>query len=309
MSLRLFFMGTGPFAVPSLKALSEAGHRVELVVCQPDRPSGRGQKVQAPAVKQAALALGLEVFQPEKVKVPEAVARLRSLRADLGCVAAFGQILPQEVLDAPRLGCVNVHASLLPKYRGAAPIAWAIARGERETGVSIQRMVARLDAGDVLVQKTLPLGPQDDTEGLTQALAGLGAEALREALRDLEAGSARLRPQDEAQVTLAPLLKKEDGRVDFSWSSSEIERRCRAFRRWPGCAFSLSGTAFRLHEAALGRAAEGQTPGTLLESGPEGWRVACGQDESIWLKKIQPVSGKVMTPQEYERGHAWKKAP
>lgn len=301
--LKLFFMGTGPFAVPSLEALVSAGHQVLTVVCQPDRPRGRGQALQPPAVKVAAEKLGLPVFQPEKVKDPAAVSQLAALNADLGCVAAFGQILPDALLKAPRLGCVNVHASLLPRYRGAAPIAWAIARGETETGITVQQMVLRLDAGDILVQKKTAILEQDDTDSLTLRLSGLGAQALLETLAGLEAGTLKALPQEESQATLAPLLKKEDALVDFSQDPLQLRNRCRAFKKWPGFVFQMHGTTFKAHEVEPGLAAAGGNPGTLLESTAEGWRIACGSDGSVWVRKIQPPSGKIMTPAEYSRGH------
>jgi methionyl-tRNA formyltransferase len=303
MALTLFFMGTGDFAVASLEALIREGHQVLLVVSQPDRPKGRGHRLQATPVKEAAQRLGLPVFQPERVKAPDAVERIRSLGADLGCVAAFGQILPESLLQVPRLGCVNVHASLLPRYRGAAPIAWALARGESETGVTIQKMVLRLDAGDILLQRSISIGPQDDTPALTERLARLGSEALVEAVRGLAQGTLSGRIQDEASATLAPLIRKEDGAVDFLLRTQEMERRCRAFRQWPGFFFGSAGEMLRLHALEAGAPAPGREPGSVLEVSEKGWRVACGAGESFWMTQVQPAGGKVMSAAAYARGH------
>ncbi len=306
MTLRTFFMGTGPFALPGLEALALQGHQIAQVVCQPDRPRGRGQQVRPPAVKEAAQRLGLEVFQPEKIREEAAWRRLASLEADLGVVVAYGQMLPGALLDSPRLGCVNAHASLLPKYRGAAPIAWALARGESETGVTIQRMVERMDAGDMLLRESTPLDEGDDLESLTGRLSAMAARLLVEALRGLEAGSLKAVPQDESLATRAPILRKEDGAADFRLQARELSGRCRAFRRWPGfsCRVGEGGPVLKLHAVWPGPESGAGEPGSLLEVSPRGWRVACGGGGSVWVEEVQAAGGRVMGAAEYGRGHA-----
>ncbi|MEO7091747.1 MAG: methionyl-tRNA formyltransferase, partial [Polyangiales bacterium] len=211
--MRAIFMGTPEFSVPVLDALKDVAEVVG-VVCQPDRPSGRGMQITAPPVKVRALELGLDVIQPRKMKDGTLAAWMRERAPDVAVVVAFGRILPREVLDAPRVGCLNVHASILPRYRGAAPIAWAIARGERETGVDLMRMEEGLDTGAVLAEKRVDIGLDETTGELSRRLSRLAADLVRETLRDAVEGRLVDRPQDEALATLAPILKKEDGVVD-----------------------------------------------------------------------------------------------
>ena len=305
MSLRLGFLGTGDFAVPSLQALHGAGHELALVVCQPDRPKGRGHQLQAPPLKLAAQALGLAVAQPERMRSPEALALVQDARLDLACVVSYGQILPQAVLDAPRLGCVNVHASLLPRWRGAAPIEWALAAGDTETGVCVQRMVYKLDAGDVLLEARRSLGPQDDAEALHLQLARLGAGLLVQAVEGLVAGRLPAKPQDEALATLAPLLKKSDGALDPAWLRKHSLDRFKAFRARPGMWLQLEGgELLKLH--ALSDAGEGPAQsGAVLAVEARGLKLGCG-DGALWAEQVQPPSGKVMPAAAYARGHALK---
>jgi methionyl-tRNA formyltransferase len=301
MRLRLGFLGTGAFAVPSLRALAAAGHELAVVVCQPDRPKGRGHQLQAPPLKVAALALGLDVLQPERLRDPAQHGALTAAGLDLLCVVSYGQILPQAVLDAPRLGCVNVHASLLPRWRGAAPIEWALAEGDAETGVCVQRMVYRLDAGDVLLSRRRVLGPGDDAPALHAELAVSGAELLVEAVRGLAEGSLSGRPQDESQVRLAPLLRKSDGFLDFSLPRRVMLNRFRAFKERPGASVDLDAVE-TLKVLAMEDAGEaGGEPGALLEIGSKGFRIACG-DGSVWLERLRPPSGKEMGAADYARG-------
>ncbi len=301
MSLRLAFLGTAEFAVPALEALIRAGHRVETVVCQPDRPRGRGHRVQAPPVKEAALRLGLKVRQPENLRDPAEAAALRSLGLDLACVVAYGQILTEEALSAPRLGCVNVHASLLPRWRGAAPIEWALASGDRETGVCVQRMVRRLDAGDVLVRRVRAVGPQDDAPGLHRELARDGAEALVEALRGLEAGGLDGEAQDESLATYAPLLRKADGFLDFRGTRRETLDRFRAFKERPGVRTVLAaGETVRLMELTPDAAGPSGPAGTWSVE-PGGLRVSCS-DGAVGVGRIVPPSGRPMPAADYVRG-------
>jgi methionyl-tRNA formyltransferase len=305
VSLRLGFLGTGDFAVPALQELHRAGHSLALVICQPDRPKGRGHQLQAPPLKQAALALGLAVEQPERMRSPEALALVQAAQLDLACVVSYGQILPQAVLDAPRLGCVNVHASLLPRWRGAAPIEWALAAGDRETGVCVQRMAYKLDAGDVLLEARRGLGPQDDAEALHKQLAQLGSGLLLQAVEGLAQGRLNGVPQDESLATLAPLLKKSDGALEPSWARGRCLNRFRAFRARPGCWLQLDGgDLLKLH--GLSDAGEGGgEPGTVLAVESKGLKLACG-DGALWAEQVQPPSGKVMPAAAYARGHAVK---
>lgn len=302
--MKLVFMGTAAFAVPALKAVKAAGHEVLLVVCQPDRPKGRGHETQAPPLKLAALELGLQVFQPEKVRDAAALERLLSLRFDALCVVAYGQILPKALLEAPRLLPLNVHASLLPKYRGAAPIEWALARGEAETGVCVQKMAEKLDAGDVMMQDSMPLGPQDDAASVTPRLSEMGARLLVEALAALERGEFSLKPQDDMQASFAPLLKKSHGIADFSLGSAELVNRFRGFKARPGFYTALAGETLKIHalSSVEGSAAQGAgAPGELLEVSAEGLKVGC-RGGAVRIEALQSPGGKAMPAADWARG-------
>jgi methionyl-tRNA formyltransferase len=299
VTLRLVFFGTGPFAVASLQTLLKAGRRPELVVTQPDRPHGRGQEVSAGPLKQLALDEGLALYQPESMKDPAALQRLKEAQADLACVVSFGQILPQAVIDAPRLGSINVHGSLLPRWRGAAPIEWALAAGDSVTGVSIQRMVFKLDAGDVLLSAPLAVAPGDDAGTLHAKLAALGADLLLAAVEGMEADGLTPRPQDEAAVTYAPLIKKEHGRLDFNLDAPSLLNRFRAFKVRPGATVG----DLKVLAMAPGPDAPEQAPGTLLAIDEQkGLRVAC-KGGSVWLEMVQAPGGKPMPGAAYSRGH------
>jgi len=229
---RIVFAGTAQFAVPSLRALHAAGHEILLVVTQPDRPAGRGMKVAAPPVKVAAQELGLPLYQPERIRDPEAVERIHAASPDLLVVVAYGQIIPRSVLSIPRLGAINVHASLLPRWRGAAPIARAILAGDRETGVSIMKMDEQLDHGPVLALRATPIGEREDAVELTTRLALMGAELLVQTLENFEA--LRAVAQDHAQATLAPKVSKQEGGLEWSLDPRDIDRRVRGLQPWPG---------------------------------------------------------------------------
>jgi methionyl-tRNA formyltransferase len=302
--MKLVFMGTAAFAVPALKAVKSAGHEVLLVVCQPDRPKGRGHETQAPPLKLAALELGLQVFQPEKVREASALERLLALRFDALCVVAYGQILPKALLDAPRLMPLNVHASLLPKYRGAAPIEWALANGESETGVCVQKMAEKLDAGDVMMQDSVSLGPDDDAASITPRLSEMGARLLVEALSALERGEFKLKPQDEALASFAPLLKKSHGIADFSLGKTELLNRFRGFKARPGFYTALAGETLKIHALSPveGSPVEGQgKPGELLEISAEGLKVGC-HDGAVRIGALQSPGGKAMPAADWARG-------
>jgi methionyl-tRNA formyltransferase len=303
MTLRLGFFGTAAFAVPSLRALKGAGHELALVVCQPDRPKGRGHANQAPPLKLAAGELGLAVWQPERMRDEASLKAFLAEPLDLACVVAYGQILPQAVLDAPRLGCVNLHASLLPRWRGAAPIERALAAGDAETGVCVQRMVLGLDAGPVLLAQRRALGPDDDAPGLHTELANSGAALLARAVEGLAAGSLKAEPQDESRATLAPMLKKIDGVLDFSMTRADLFNRFRAYKERPGLSTALEG-GDTLKVLSLADAGAGSGPaGRLLEIGERGFRVAC-RDGAVWLGSLRPPSGKSMGAADYARGRA-----
>lgn len=271
--LRLAFMGTPDFAVPTLEALAEAGHDLACVYSQPPRPAGRGHQVQPSPVHRAAEARGIPVRTPKTLRTPEAQAEFRDLGLDAAVVAAYGLILPRPVLDAPRLGCVNVHASLLPRWRGAAPIHRAILEGDAETGVTIMRMEEGLDTGPMLLEERVPIGPETTAQGLHDALAALGARLILPALDGIAAGTLEGRPQPEEGVTYARKLEREEGRIDWSEPASRVLRRVRALNPWPGTWFDLRGERVKVlaAEAAPGKA--GAAPGTALD---DRLAVACG---------------------------------
>src|SRR5450759_3983120 len=249
--MRLIFLGTPGFAVAPLEAIVRAGHEMALVVPQPDRPRGRGQNAAASAVKQAAVRLGLPVFQPERVRRPEAVEVLRGVGCDAMVVVGYGQIIPQVVIDMAPLGIINVHASLLPKYRGAGPIQWAIVRGETRTGVTTMRINAGLDTGDMLLKAETEIGPEENAVELGARLAAMGADLLVETLAGLLAGRIVPEKQDDAQATLAPLLKKEDGAIDWAQPAKAIHNRVRGLQPWPGAQTSFRGAPLHVWKLSL----------------------------------------------------------
>ena len=244
--MRLIFLGTPAFAVPTLERIVAAGHEVAAVVTQPDRPRGRGQQPAPPPVKETAVRFGLPVYQPERVRRPEAIDHLRAIGAEAMVVVGYGQIIPQAVIDLAPLGIINVHASLLPKLRGAAPIQWAIANGETTTGVTTMRIDAGLDTGDMLLKAETEIGPEETAIELSRRLAALGADLLVETLAGLAKGSIAPQRQDPAQATYAPLLKKEDGRIDWSHSAAAIHNRVRGLQPWPGAFTAFRGQALHV---------------------------------------------------------------
>lgn len=295
------FLGSGSFAVPSLEALVRAGHRVRAAVSQPDREKGRGRAVTPPPVKPVAEALGIPVFQPARVRLPEAQDHLRSLSPDVQVVVAYGQILPRTVIDIPRLGTINVHASLLPRYRGAAPIQWAIVRGETETGVTTMQIDEGLDTGPILRSRATAIGDEETAEELELRLSLLGAELLLETLSGLENGSVEPVPQDHAQATLAPLITKEEGRIDWSLDAHALACRVRGFHRWPGVVTQLGGRSLRVMKARPGGPVSAQ-PGTVVAVEGDGVLVACGGGTSLRLLEVQPESRKPMPATAFAAG-------
>ncbi len=302
--MKLIFMGTPDFAVPSLKKLIEAGHEILAVFTQPDRPVGRKQIVTPPPVKIFAAQNGIAVYQPLKIKTADARAEIEPLfkQADAGIVAAYGRILPDYILAAPRLGCINVHSSLLPKYRGAAPINWAIARGERETGVTIMQMDAGLDTGAMLLQGSLAIGERETTAELTPRLATLGAQLLVETLEKLERGEITPMPQNDADASLAPILKREDGQVDWTMTAEEIFNRQRGFTPFPGCYTFLDGQRIELVGVAVEPAATDFAPGTVCEAARDFFVVACGGNTRLKVSDVQPAGKRSMPARDFLNG-------
>ena len=298
--MRVVFLGTPDFAVPSLDALVLAGHSVVGVFTQPDRPKGRGQQVAESPVKQAAVRLGLPVFQPERIRRPESIEQLRSFGADLMVVVGYGQIIPQSIIDLPRRGILNVHASLLPKYRGAAPIQWAIASGETKTGVTIMQIDAGLDTGDMLAKASTDIGPDETAPELSARLAALGAQLLIDTIGAIECGTAIREKQNDSEATLAPILKKEDGRVDWTRPAREINNRRRGFTPWPG-----AYTTFRGQPLALLRteALEDTSllPGVVRVDGKK-LLVGTG-DGALAVADVQPGGKKRMSAEAYINGY------
>ena len=299
-ALALVFCGTPRFAVPTLEALVQAGFPVRLVVTQPDKPRGRGLVLAPSAVKESALALQLPVTQPESIKNnDEFRAQLAALNPGTIVVVGYGRIIPQWMIDLPRLGNINLHASLLPKYRGAAPIQWAIANGESVTGVTTMRIDAGLDTGDVLLQKEISIKPTDTAEAIAPTLAAIGADLMVNTLRGLDTNTISPRPQDDAKATLAPILKKEDGRIDFQRAAQEICNRLRGFQPWPGAFTTFRGKNLHVWDAAaVGRSL---LPGELLV---ENNHLFAGcQESALTLLEVQPEGKKRMRAADFVRGY------
>ena len=303
----LVFCGTPRFAVPTLEKLVEAGHSLPLVVTQPDRPRGRGMEVAVSPVKDAAIRLGLSVLQPATIKNnSEFRDQLVATGADAIIVVGYGRIIPQWMIDLPRLGNLNLHASLLPKYRGAAPIQWAIANGESVTGVTTMRIDAGLDTGDILMQREISISAEDTAETLGPRLASIGADLMVETLRGLETGQVRPTPQDHSRATLAPILKKEDGRMDFSRSAKDLFNRLRGFQPWPGAFTMFKGKTLQVHRAQPAHSAAKLTPGEIAVEGSR-LLVGCGRDKdagtTLEFIEIQLEGKRRMTAQEFINGY------
>ncbi len=301
MSLDLIFCGTPRFAVPTLEALLAAGFRLPLVVTQPDRPQGRGLGLVASPVKQCAANLNLPITQPGRIKTnDEFRAQLTALKPDAIIVVGYGRIIPPWMLDLPLLGNLNLHASLLPKYRGAAPIQWAIAQGEPVTGVTTMRIDAGLDTGDILLQQELPLASDDTAETVSPRLATIGASLMVETLRRLQAGSIQPRPQDNASASLAPILKKEDGLIDFSRSANEIFNRLRGFQPWPGAYTSFRGKNLQILKA---QPTAVSFPPAELHLQFNRLLLGCAHNTSLDLLELQMEGKKRTTAQDFLHGY------
>lgn len=301
--MRIAFMGTPKFAVPSLRALVESGYEVVGVFCQPDRPKGRGHKLAACPVKETALALGIPVFQPERIKRPEGVQMLRELAPDLCVTAAFGQLLSQEILDIPPLGTVNVHASLLPRHRGSAPINWSIMQGDAVTGVTTMLTDRGMDTGDMLLRSETPIGATETAGELSERLSQLGAELLIQTLRALEQGKLVRTPQNPDEATYEPKLEKETGRIDWQAGATAIDNLVRGVTPWPGAFTTYGGETMKVFEVRACGQNDGHAPGTVLSADAKnGLTVACG-DAILEMTQIQMPGAKRMQARDYLRGH------
>jgi len=299
--MKIAFAGTPEFAAIALKSILAAGFDVPLVLTQPDRPAGRGMQMQHSAVKQVALAHGIPVDQPEKLRSPEQQAALAACKADVLVVAAYGLLLPQAVLDLPRLGCLNIHASLLPRWRGAAPIHRAIEAGDAETGITIMQMEAGLDTGPMLLREALPILPEDTTASLHDKLAALGGEMIIAALRQLEAGQLHATTQPDEGVTYARKIEKSESALDFRLEADTLLRKLRAFNPFPGGAATINAQTVKIWEGAL--ASGSGKPGCVLSADASGIVVACGTG-ALRLTQLQKPGGKRLPAGDFLRGFA-----
>ncbi|HEV3152016.1 MAG TPA: methionyl-tRNA formyltransferase [Acidobacteriaceae bacterium] len=302
--MRLVFCGTPAFAVPSLQGLRSAGHSIELVLCQPDRPSGRGLTLTVPPVKQAALEAGLEVLQPEKIRNnTELRSRLETIRPDAIIVVAYGRLIPGWMLNLPRFGNLNLHGSLLPKYRGAAPIQWAVANGETVTGVTTMRLDEGMDTGDMLLRRELPIGPADTAEELFPRLAEVGAPLMVETLAGLEAGTIAPQKQDSSLATLAPLLTREDGRVDTTRTVQSIYDRWRGFQPWPGAWTTVRGKKLTLHQLVVSPSAPQRGEPGVFRVEADRLFFAAGDGRVLEVTELQAEGKRRMPAADLLRGH------
>ena len=287
--MRIVFLGSGAFAIPCFEALIDAGHQLLALVTQPDREKGRGRELAPPPLKPVAERRAVVVLQPQRIKDPQAQAALRSLAPELQVVVAYGQLLPKTVIDIAPLGTVNVHASLLPRYRGAAPIQWAIVDGAAETGVTTMMIDEGLDTGPILLARATPIGPEETTEDLAPRLARLGAEVLLETVEGLARGTLTPLPQDPSRASLAPLIRKRDGHLDWSQPAEVIARRVRGFHPWPGVTTACHGRGLKVLRAAVVGGGPG-SPGEIVGLDRDGIVVACGEGTRMRLIQVQPES-------------------
>lgn len=300
--MRILFMGTPEFAVEQLRRLVEMGHEICGVFTQPDKPKNRGMKLTFSPVKEYALTQGLEVYQPTKMRDGTALAIVEKLQPELTVVAAYGRILPEDILAVPPLGSINVHSSILPQYRGAAPINWAILDGCKETGVTIMHMAKELDAGDIICVKKTEILPDENAQELTYRLALLGADALEEAVTQLANGTAARTPQDHSAFTYAPMLSKELSPMDWNKPAQKLHDQVRGLIPWPCASTELGGKKVKVFKTMLGRETNAEA-GTILTAGKQGLEIACGDGCSLWILEMQAEGGKRMMAADYLRGH------
>lgn len=300
--MRILFMGTPEFAVEQLKRLVEAGHEICGVFTQPDKPKNRGMKMTFSSVKEYALTRDLPVYQPTKMRDGSALAIVKALQPELIVVAAYGRILPDDILSAAPMGAINVHSSILPAYRGAAPINWAILDGCRETGVTIMYMARELDAGDIICIKKTEILPDENAQELTHRLALLGADALEEVICQLAHGTAVRTPQDHQAFTYAPMLSKELSPMDWTRTAQELHDQVRGLIPWPCANMDLAGKRVKVFRTRLG--GETAAPaGSVITAGKQGLEIACGDGRSLWILELQAEGGKRMMAADYLRGH------
>lgn len=300
--MRILFMGTPEFAVEQLKRLLETGHELCGVFTQPDKPKNRGMKMTFSPVKEYALTHGLEVYQPTKMRDGNALAIVRELQPELIVVAAYGRILPEDILTLPPFGSINVHSSVLPKYRGAAPINWAILDGQKETGVTIMYMTRDLDAGDIVCSKKTDIMPDEDARELTHRLALLGADALEDAIEKIADGTAVRTPQDHSASTYAPMLSKDLSPMDWTRSAQALHDQVRGLIPWPCASMELGGKKVKVFKTRMGGEINAAA-GTILTAGKQGLEIACGDGHSLWILELQAEGGKRMMSADYLRGH------
>ena len=301
--MKILFMGTPDFAVPSLQALIEAGHEIVGVFTQPDKPKNRGMKLLPTPVKVVALEHDIPVFQPTKLRDGTALETIQGLAPDLIVVAAYGRILPQEILDYPKLGCINVHSSLLPKYRGSAPIHWAILNGDAESGVTIMNVVLELDAGDIISQAVTPIDPDETVETLHDRLADMGAKLLVDTVVSIENGTATQTPQQAELVTHAPMLSRALSPMDFTRPARELHNQVRGLIPWPAAVTELNGTRCKIFSTSVLEETTGKAPGTVIAADKKGLKIACGGGTVLQINELQADGGKRLKAADYLRGH------
>lgn len=301
--MKILFMGTPDFAVPSLQALIDAGHEIVGVFSQPDKPKNRGMKLMAPPVKELALSYDIPVYQPLKLRDGEAMAIIESLAPELIVVAAYGRILPNDILDYPKLGCINVHSSLLPKYRGSAPIHWAVINGDSESGVTIMHMAEELDAGDIISQVKTAIDPDELVGDLYDRLATMGATLLAETVTKIQKGEATRKAQNISEVTFAPMLGRELSPMDFSKTARALHNQVRGLNPWPASTATLAGIDFKIWKTFVLEKKTEKAPGTILEAGKNGIEIACGEGTVLHITELQASGKKRMGAADYLRGN------
>ena len=301
--MKLVFMGTPDFAVPSLRALVEAGHEIAGVFTQPDKPKNRGMKLQPTPVKEYALTVDLPVYQPASLRDGEALAVLKELAPELIVVAAYGKILPEEILTLPPLGCVNVHSSLLPKYRGAAPINWAILDGEEETGVTIMYMAKGLDTGDIISQEKTPIDINEDAQSLHDRLADIGAKLLVRTLPELAAGTAGRTAQDDSLSCYASMLSREQSPMDWNRTARQLHDQVRGLAPWPSATAEIDGVRCKIWKTTLTGESTGKAPGSVVQADKKALKIACGDGQVLRIDELQPDGKKRMAATAFLLGH------